>query len=146
MAVKPHQHQNTNEQRPASMLSQPKTEREKPIPDEIIWTEEDWSVFKIGAIRSRMGIVQTHYLCPSCTDSRNGFLFPPQPEVPLERFMEFGNPIGGDVKNGRVPYGQKGPNVRDPRRRYPPDEKLATVEEHAREAGKGPDREEINNG
>ena len=146
MANKASPNQNANAQLPASMLTPHKVEKEKPIPDKLVWTEEDWSVFKLGAIRSRMGIVQTCYLCPSCTDSRNSFLFPPPPEAPLERFIEYGNPIGGDLKNGRVPYGQKGPNVRDPRRLYPPKEKLATVEDNAREAGKASEREVINNG
>ena len=145
MADKTSPSQQPNAQLPASMLARPKIGKEKPIPDEIIWTEEDWSVFKLGAIRSRMGLVQTCCLCPSCTDSRNSFLFPPPPETPLERFVEYDNPIGGDLKNGRVPYGQEGPSVRDPRRVYLPEANIATVEDNAREAGKGPERGEISN-
>ena len=134
MAEKPKDTTQTTSARPSGLRSL-KVDRVKPIPDKIIWTEKDWSVIKLGAIRSRMGLVQTLYLCPSCTDSRNGLLFPPQPEVPLPRFMDIGNPIGGDLVSGRVPYGL-GPNFRDPRRHYPEGEKLATVDEMAREAGK----------
>ena len=132
MADAPAPTQATNERRPAGMLAPIKKKKVQPTPDKIVWTENDWSVIKLGAIRSRMGHVDTHYLCPSCTDSRNSFLFPPPSEMPLARFIEVGNPIGGDTQNGRVPYGQEGPNVRDPRRTYPPEEKIDTVEDMAR--------------
>lgn len=145
MANIPSPNQRANTPLPASILAGHKVEKEKSVPYEIIWTEEDWSVFKLGAIRSRMGLVQTCYACPSCTDSRNSFLFSPPPETPLGRLSDLGNPIGGDVKNGRKPYGQQGPNVRDPRRTYPRGEKIATVEESARADGKDVEMSEIDN-
>ncbi len=146
MANNPRQNQETAVQLQASVVARSKIEKEKPLPDEIIWTENDWSVFKLGVIRSRMGLTQTCYMCPSCTDSRNNLLFPPPPEMPLERLSELGNPIGGDIKNGRVPYGQQGPNIRDPRRTYPADEKITTVEESARMGGGDIEISETNNG
>ena len=145
MANKPSSKQGANTPIPPSMLLGSKVEKEKPVPDELIWTEKDWTVVKFGAIRSRMGLVQTCYLCPSCTDTRTSFLFPPPLEMPIGRLSDLGNPIGGDVENGRKPYGQQGPNVRDPRRTYPADEKIATVEESAMAEGKDVEASEINN-
>jgi hypothetical protein len=111
----PKKHQMADE--PAPPGSNDKTRKVKQVPDEVIWTEEDWEVIHRSCLASHLGYRQSKQICPPCAVEMHTLHYGPDPATYIPRFVDIGNPLGGTEKEGRIPFAAKDPATR--KRRIP---------------------------